>query len=250
MRFERLDQIRNLLDNEKSITLDELCRRMEVSKNTIRRDIVQLEKEGRIQKFYGGIRLIENNDAPTPFTEREITNSEAKMDIAKKAAKLVLPGEVIYIDSGTTTMHMVQFLVNTPDITIITTSLHVMLAASKYKINLIGVGGTLYFPAKSFVGAGTVLSLSQYNIGKVFMSSSGITLKQSVTNANLLECENKRAVMRNNAEKFLLIDNSKFGRSALMTYAQVSDFNAIITNHITSPEYKQMLDKLKVSIIQ
>lgn len=121
MKEERIHQIHELLIERKRISLDELCENFGVSKNTIRRDINELEEQGIIRKVYGGIVLKEAEIMSLePFSAREIRNINEKKKIAAVAAALVNDGEVIYIDSGTTTMHLLPHLAEKNFLTIVT----------------------------------------------------------------------------------------------------------------------------------
>ncbi len=248
MRYERLDKIMDLLNINKSINLDVLCEKLDVSKNTIRRDIAQLEQEGKIKKFYGGISLAESQNDPIPFIERESSYSNEKKQIAKIAADLVKPGDVIFIDSGTTTMHMVPYLAEKGNITIVTYSLNVMIEAAKYNLNLIATGGSLYCPSNSFVGSTVQHSLKQYNVCHAFMASSGISLDGGATNASPLESENKKFIMKGDSIKTLLIDHSKFDKRALVTYADLNEFDNIITSKEPDKVYKDYFNKNNINL--
>lgn len=228
MRYNRLEKIKQILRTENTISVERLAQTLEVSINTIRRDIATLESEGFISKFYGGIKLATPNE-PTPFSERESINAKAKVYVAQKAASFIKNRDVIFIDSGTTTMYLPEFLAQ-KNVTILTCSLLVMNTAVNLGLNLIGTGGTLFIPSKSFVGGDTLTALKKYNITKAFMSSSGVSLENGVTNASPLETEIKQFIMATGAEKNLLIDSSKFGKSALMSYADLKDFDNIFTD--------------------
>ena len=228
MRYNRLEKIKQILRTENTISVERLAQTLEVSINTIRRDIATLENEGFINKFYGGIKLATPNE-PTPFSEREASNTKAKVYVAQKAASYIKSRDVIFIDSGTTTMYLPEFLAQ-KNVTILTCSLLVMNSAVNLGLNLIGTGGTLYIPSKSFVGGGTLTALKKYNITKAFMSSSGVSIENGVTNASPLETEVKQFIMSTGAEKNLLIDSSKFDKAALMSYAELKDFNNVFTD--------------------
>lgn len=239
MKFNRLQQIHELLKAQNSISLDDLCQHFEVSKNTIRRDIAELEKSGIIRKVYGGIVLQEQKDnPPEPFACRENRNVEAKKQIAAMAAALVKDGDVVFIDSGTTTMHMVPYLVEKQHLTIVTASLHVINAAANYNnLNVIATGGALYVPSKAFVGPSVVECLERYNISKAFLTSTGISLEHGATNASPLEYEIKQCLVAKNCTKYLLVDNSKLDIASLMTYCQLKDLDYVIMNERPPQKY-------------
>lgn len=247
MRYNRIEHIKDILHKEKTISAEKLAEMTKVSVNTIRRDIAYLEKEGIIKKFYGGIRLSDVNE-PTPFDERLAANTKAKVVVAELAADEVESNDVIFIDSGTTTMHMPQFL-TAKNPAIITSSLLVMTEAANLGLNLIGLGGTYYVPSKSFVGNCAMENLSKYNITKAFMASSGINQSFNATNASPLETEIKQFVMKHAKQKYLLVDSSKFGKEALMTFSSITGFAKIFTDKEPDPYYANYCAANRIEIV-
>ena len=133
MKIDRRRKIHEALKEAHNISINDLCDMFGVSKNTIRRDIADLQEKGIIEKVYGGIVLADPPaNAPEPFAFREGRNAEAKKLIGRLAADLVNDGDVIYIDSGTTTMHMVPYLLDKQRLTIVTASVHVINMAATY----------------------------------------------------------------------------------------------------------------------
>jgi len=237
MKIDRLKKIEEILTESKSISIDELCSVLQVSKNTVRRDISELEKRGFIQKVYGGI-MLNSNESPEPFAMREIKNQLQKKQIAKLASNLVNDGDVIYIDSGTTTMHMVPYLADKVNLTIITASVHVINAALCYnQLNVIATGGSLYRPSNAFVGASVINCLKNYNISKTFLAATGFSLENGVTNTTPLESEIKHYVTQRSHTKVLLADSSKIGISSLMTFCQLKDLDYLIMEQ--EPQQKE-----------
>lgn len=250
MKFNRINKIQELLEDKRSISINKLCDIFEVSKNTIRRDIAELEKRGIIKKVYGGIMLNPTSIAPEPFASREIKNSLPKKQIARIAAELVSDGDVIYIDSGTTTMHMIPYLAEKRNITIVTASLNVINASTSYnQLNVISTGGSLYLPSKAFVGASVLSCLKNYNISKTFLATTGISLENGVTNASPLECEIKHYLSQKDNVKVLLVDSSKIGISSLMTYCQLKDLDYIIIDKEPPSDYIGYFSQNKVHLL-
>jgi DeoR family myo-inositol catabolism operon transcriptional repressor len=122
MRSKRISDIQDYIYENKTVTLDQLCRVFDVSKNTIRRDLKEIISGGNFKKIYGGVTVKDSKDLP-PFSERNISNLEAKKKIAAKAAELVEDSDVIFIDSGTTTIHMIDYIKDRKNLTIITSNL-------------------------------------------------------------------------------------------------------------------------------
>ena len=251
MKEERIHQIHELLKERKRISLDELCEIFGVSKNTIRRDIAELEEDGIIKKVYGGIVLKEAEiTSLEPFSAREIRNINEKKIIADLAASLVTDGEVIYIDSGTTTMHMLPRLAEKNFLTIVTASIYVLELATRFSnLNVIATGGNLQPPIKALVGADVVNCIKNYNFSKIFLASTGVSIEHGATNASPLECEVKRELVKKSCAKYLLVDNSKFDVASLMTYSDLSNIDHIVTDKNPPEKYFDFFQKNSVNLI-
>ena len=133
MRTKRIDLIERYIEEEKLVSLDVLCEKFAVSKNTIRRDIEELVKKGVVEKVYGGVSFkVPPSDTPlVPYEKRHTVLNTEKDTISKKAASFVKEGDIIYIDTGTTCLNMVDYLAHVP-CTIITNSLRIFMKAVQY----------------------------------------------------------------------------------------------------------------------
>ena len=201
MKATRLNDIENLLEEQNTLSINHLCEIFNVSKNTIRRDIAELEKRGTIKKVYGGIMRNQTN-IPEPFAAREIKNKTKKKQLAKLAANLVDDNDIIYIDSGTTTMHMIPYLAEKKNLTILTANVYVINEAFHYpQMNIIATGGTLYRPSNAFVGASVLQFLEGFNISKCFLAATGISIENGATNASPMEGDIKKYLTSNSKTK-------------------------------------------------
>ena len=127
MKLQRIQKIEEYIKQHGSLSLDELCREFEVSKNTIRRDIQELEARQIVNKVYGGVTF-NAKDALIPLAQRQITLKAEKMRIAAKAAELAQDGDILVIDAGSTTAHTVDYLSRRKHLTVITNSVPVLNA--------------------------------------------------------------------------------------------------------------------------
>lgn len=252
MKTQRLDSLEKYILGKRSVTIDDICQTYQVSKNTARRDLDELVARGTVAKVYGGVRA--KNSSPvqitlSSFSERHITNRTSKEYICKNAAALVNNDDIIFIDTGTTCVNMVEYLKDTR-CTIITNSLQVAITAIPYKnLNLLMLPGKLNRDTFSFVGIETVENLNVYNIDKAFMASTGITIDNGLTNASPEEYSVKKTAIQNSHSRYLLVDYSKFGRAALKTYCQLSDIQAIVTDRCPPDEYVTYCNDRKIKII-
>ncbi|MCL2863968.1 MAG: DeoR/GlpR family DNA-binding transcription regulator [Lachnospiraceae bacterium] len=242
MRTKRIDQIETYVLENKTVTLDKLCKNFNVSKNTIRRDIDQLITRGKITKVYGGVTAISKQDSNfrtiIPFAKRNSTLEKEKDAICREAASFIHDGDTIYIDTGTTSQNLVDYIAN-KHCTIITNSLQVSVKAVPYpNLNVISLTGTLKRDTLSFVGSQIMHELETYNINKAFLCCTGLSLNNGLTNATTDEYEIKKSVIKNSQTRILLADHSKFDKFTLMTFSPISSMQYIVTDR--EPEEKYM----------
>ncbi|MDO4296565.1 MAG: DeoR family transcriptional regulator, partial [bacterium] len=113
MRISRIDQLEHYILEHKSVSIDTLCEVFQISKNTVRRDLDVLLTRGNVEKVYGGVIACDNNSGIPElisFNERNIKNREAKNKIAALAASHVREKDIIFIDTGTTTVSIIDHL--------------------------------------------------------------------------------------------------------------------------------------------
>lgn len=251
MRTQRIDLIEKYILQEKSVSLDALCEKFAVSKNTIRRDIDSLVEKGAIRKVYGGVTAADPSGLSSkliPYETRHVTMSEEKDSICAMAAKYVKDGDIIYIDTGTTCLNMIEHI-STRQCTILTNSLQVCLNAVPYpNLNLISLPGRLQRETLSYVGSEIIDYLKTYNIGKAFMACSGVTIENGLTNSTTEEYIVKKAVISNAGQTYLLADHTKFGHFSLMTYCPLDVLDYIITDSPLTKEYGEYCQEHQISV--
>ncbi|CEM63166.1 DeoR/GlpR family DNA-binding transcription regulator [Treponema phagedenis] len=246
MRTTRLEDIENFIYANRTVSLDRLCEEFSVSKNTIRRDIDEIVKSGKIEKIYGGVRLIKENIPLLPFTDRNVKNLAVKKQIAQVACDYVKDKDIIFIDSGTTTCHMIEWLQD-KEITVITNNLEFLVQSVSYpKIRVFSLSGELNRNTLSFTGIHTLNILKEYNIAKAFMAATGISAKAGVTNTVPAESAIKQLVISRSQQVFLLVDSSKFNQVSMVTYAEFADIDRLITD---KPPTGALLKTLKQNYV-
>lgn len=248
MKSFRLRRMEQYILEKENVSMEELCEEFDVSMNTIRLDVAALVKKGSIKKVYGGVCSNRQNSL-VPFEERKMRNSDMKKAVCRAVADLVEDGDIIYIDSGTTTMYLTDYLDKHKNVTVLTNNLNVIMRAVPYEnIQVICLPGILERKTNSFVSAETGKILERYNIKKAIFSATGVTESGDVTNSSSLEYEIKREAMRNSEKKYLLLDSSKFGKSALLTFAHVADMDQIITDEYMSSELTELCKRYNVTL--
>lgn len=164
------------------------------------------------------------------FDTRNTVNNEAKLHICRLASSLIKPQDVIFIDTGTTCIHLIEYIHDIP-FTVITNSLMVAYAAAPYPdITIIITPGRLNRQTMSFTGPDVGTYLRSVNIQKAFMATTGLSIRGGLTNASEDEFNVKKAVCQNSREIYALADHSKFDRAALYTYSPLNQLKGIVTD--------------------
>ncbi|PFP24738.1 DNA-binding protein [Bacillus sp. AFS073361] len=247
IKEKRLKKIQEYVNEHQSASLDELVTVFNVSKNTIRRDVQELVDRGELKKVYGGVSVVQSK--LESFQVRQVRNQDRKELIAKKAASYVEDGDFIFIDSGTTTIEMLEYLKD-KQVTVFTNNIDFIVDSLPYeKINVITIGGMLERKTKSFVNPRNMDLLKDYNIKKAFMASTGISLTNGVTNASPLESELKKIVVNRSAEVYLLVDHDKFDKYGLMTYCGFDEIDYIVTDALPNETYQEYAKKNGIQLV-
>lgn len=237
MKISRLNSIEQYVIARETATIDELCEAFGVSKNTIRRDLNELEARGHIAKVYGGVTAV-SSAGPVPTPIRSGLHPADKTLIGRLAADEVEDGDTIFLDSGTTTVCMLKFLATKKRITLVTHSLGALAEASKYEnLNIISLGGIYSHPTDSFVGLSTFEALSSMKINKAFMAATGVSLENGMSNTTFLEAEIKRGVVHRACQVFLLADGSKLDHDAVLSFCPLSRLTGFITDRRPDDKY-------------
>lgn len=237
MREDRLRKTEEYIREKKTVSLDDLCLKFNVSKNTVRRDIAEITKRSDIRKTYGGVSAPLNRIPPS-FIERSTVDLDKKKLIGKYAAELVEDNDIIYVDSGTTTCQIIDYISEKKGLTVITHSLDVINRAAQYpNINLISLSGNLNRKTLSFTGQSTIEVIKDFNIGKAFMASNGMTIQNGATQSTSIEFAIKKAVVARSNKVYLMIESRKFGETTLLTYCLPDRIDKIITERLPDESF-------------
>lgn len=235
---DRYSGILEIINRQGSATLAELCTMLNTSESTIRRDLIYLDEKGALVKVRGGARS--NNDGTLAMIERNVGEkeklfAEEKEKIAKYAASLIKSGDFVYIDAGTTTEKMIDYITETDAVFVTNGFVHGRKLAMK-GLKVFVPAGEVKGTTEAIVGAASVLSLSEYNFTKSFLGANGISLEAGITTPDKREAEVKKAALKNSREVFFLADHSKFDRITAITFAPLSE-GKIITDRLENQKY-------------
>ena len=243
---ERHSMIIKAVNERASVTIAELAEMLDVSASTVKRDLIILANEGKIIKVRGG--AMSRNESFTSVEknveEKASICTEEKMTIAKYAAELIENGDFVFLDAGTTTEKMIDYL-NVKDVTFVTNGfIHAKKLARKgYKVFI--TGGEIKASTEAIVGAECVLTLKNYNFTKCFMGTNGISLTAGFTTPDVNEARVKSAAIESSREDYVLADHSKFDEVSSATFAGLGKA-VIITDRIPNRKYNNAADITEV----
>ncbi|WP_244852196.1 DeoR/GlpR family DNA-binding transcription regulator [Bacillus sp. J14TS2] len=252
--MERRNKIKEIVRSKKSVKVSELVHLFKVSEETIRRDLNQIEKDGLIQKNYGGAILLEDIDQPMdfilPVQQRKRQFLTEKNEIGRRAAELVQEGQIVILDAGTTTWCTVKNLHQLKDLTIISNALNVVEECSKNGDSSIYLlGGKLRRHSMSLVGPQIESELEKYSANYVFLGTSGFSLRQGFMSSDLYEAEIKRAMVSAGEKIVLLADHSKFQKVGLTSFCHLKDIDILITSDLVDEQILKEIRDAGVEVI-
>ena len=240
---ERLQGIERIVKEKGSASIPELMERMGISESTARRDLTLLDKQGRLQKVRGGAMIISDVYSTKEDTvlQKKDRNLEEKVEIAKYAASLIEPDDFVFIDAGTTTAYMIDYITQRNATYVTNAVLHARrLAAAGFRVFL--TGGELKGSTEALIGTEAVGALQRYHFVKGFFGVNGITLKCGFTTPDIHEASVKKAAVAQCRKCYILADSEKFNRVSPVTFAPFYGAK-IITDSIPMEyaEYKNIV---------
>ncbi len=247
--IERRREIYNILIDKKSVEVNDLSKKFNVSTMTIRRDLALLEKQGIVVTNYGGACLSEGTAIEPSFSLKAGQMIDKKKVMGLEASKLIQDGESIIIDCGTTTMQLGKNLQG-KRLTVITNSLIVGNILQGFpKIKFIMAPGVYDDKSVGFLGAVTVDFFRKFNVDKAFIGAQGFDLYRGATVPDELDAEVKKAIALSAKEKILMVGHEKVGASFFSKILDVKDFDYIITDDMVAQKVIDDIEQKGVKVL-
>ena len=252
MKRDRIAEIAELLDKRGKLTLEQLEAAFpNVSQMTLRRDLFQLEGEGKIIRVRGGamsVREVQKTSGE-PYVKKTTIHTDEKIVIAQKAASLIDEGASIFLDGGTTALYLAKEM---PDryCNVFTNGLAVATELSKKKnvvVNLLG--GQLIKENLSTASAFSSLYFTDTNFEIAIISAAAFTLENGFSCSTQVEAELLRVVCKKAKFLYMMLDSSKIGRIKPYTFARPEDINVLITDQDFPDSLKDKFKEMNIVVI-
>lgn len=248
-----LDMVR-FIEQQKVVSLGDICREFNVSMNTVRRDVNALIESGSIVKVHGGVMYKDADSAKTEiahYPSRAARNQGGKQRIGMLAAQLVEDGDTVFIDSGSTTEELInpEFLKKNV-MMVVSNSLPVFeRLQDEENVRIYALGG-IYVPhARAFTGTKAMQEISEMIISKAFLGASAVNGSFGVSNNLSYEIDLKRAVAEQAEKVILMVSCEKIGKSAAMKICAVDRLYAIVTDRKPDDELLSVFLENGVKVI-
>ncbi|MDQ0256889.1 DeoR family fructose operon transcriptional repressor [Evansella vedderi] len=249
LTFERQQLILSLLKDKKVVKLQEIVDATNASESTIRRDLTELENNNQLKRIHGGASLLTSMIEEPTIEEKQSKYTEEKLLIGQEAASIVKDGRSIYIDAGTTTKAMVEYL-KEKDIVVVTNGLNVLNELLLHGMKAYILGGFVKRGTHAMVGRGAIDALETYQFDMAFMGTNGLDLSSGYTTPDPEEAQVKAIAIKRSKEAYFLTDHSKFGDTS---FAKITDLSeaAIITSDKLNPDIlKSFAEKTEVRVVK
>lgn len=236
---QRLEEILTLVEENKTVTVQELTKKFSASESTIRRDLTTLHQNGRLIKVHGGAIALDSNfhAKDDDIESRQQLFQAEKNEIGRYAASLIKANDFVYLDSGTTTECMIPYLVE-KSATYVTNSISIAKKLVKSSLTSHIIGGELKASTEAIVGSEAIVNLSKYHFTKGFFGSNGISVSLGFTTPDVGEAMVKKAALIRCMAAYILSDSSKFNQISPVTFAEFFDAH-IITTKLLDPAFKK-----------
>lgn len=250
-----MNEIVRILSTVGMQRVTDLAEQTSVSEVTVRRDLRKLEDDGLVFIAHGAASINPGSDTLRIgdqyfITQQQAVHQHEKMVIGKRAAALVEPHDTIVIDTGTTPYYLARALPANYDLTVICVSLNVFIELhDRNDVNLIFAGGYYHKNSLMCESEEGIAMIRRHRASKAFLGATGIHEKMGVTSSNPWEQKTKRAIMESSLTNVLLVDSGKFRVVQTSYFADLHEFDIVISDSEVPDQYVSHITNSGVELI-
>lgn len=227
---ERQNWIAAQILEQGSVQVDELAERFQVSRMTIHRDLTDLEQQGVLRKVRNGATALPSSQFESDIRYRIHQNQAEKEALSRAVLSYIEPGQAIFLDEATTLLPLVRLLPSIAPLTVITNFLPIMDELSNQKeIHLISLGGEYLPRFSTFTGLLTEQIMSTLH-ADAFITSTTAVFEGVAYHPDQQVVRVKKAMIARSTRQYLLVDHSKFGKTALHEVSPLHSFARVVVD--------------------
>lgn len=228
-RNERKEEILKILSVQGYMTVAQLSKILYTSESSIRRDLIDLERETVVVRSYGGVELAKGNSRAIPFAQRLHNRIREKKVMAEKAVSLIKEKDIIFLDQSSSALFLAQELFRTRRVTIVTNNLEILCADQPAGVTVYSTGGRVSGNRRCLIGEGATESFRNYRADFAFFSSEAVSPEGVIYANTLEEVKLKQAMMENAQTAVFLCDSQKFSKYAGYKQCDLSRLDYMIS---------------------
>jgi DeoR family transcriptional regulator, aga operon transcriptional repressor len=246
---ERHQFILNKVQKEGHLNVLDLCKELDVSSVTIRKDLKLLEDKNLLFRTHGGASLHNPYTVDKHVNEKEKLQASEKMKIGAKAAKTIEPNDSIIIASGTTVLALAKNIKPIQGLTVITSALNVALELLHHEnVEIIQLGGIIRHTSSSSAGTYAERMLNDFFCSKLFLGVDGIDIEFGLTTTSADEAHLNRQMINFSQKVIVITDSTKFGRRSFGKICGLEEVNQIITDDRIPEHYVNHLENIGIEV--
>lgn len=248
---ERRLIILEMIKSQSAVTTAELTERFDVSIETIRKDLMFLEKNNQLNRVHGGAVIKAASGHWLDLQRRINDNKEAKRELSRLATELINEGDTIAVDAGSTALEFAQELKERfKTLTVVTHSLDVFNRINGFKnFTVILCGGYFLSEENAFYGAFTIKMLDDIHVGKAFIFPSAVSIKHGVCDYNPLLYDVQKKLLTVADQIIVLADSSKFEKNALLKVCDIDQKHIYVSDSALPAKIKEIYKSNNINII-
>ena len=241
LAITRRKVIKDLLQEHKSVTITDLAARLDVTKETIRRDLRAMERDNELIRTHGGAYVLEGVQNDIDIATRQALKIKEKEILAQKCDSLIQPGDIIFLDNSTTAWSIARKIVNR-NLSVVTASLEIAnILCNSPTIHFFLIGGEFSRKSMSFNGDGALRNLQRYFLDKAFISCRSVSMKYGLTDISDNAAMMHKLALEHSKQGFLVVDHSKLDNVSFTNAAPLKDIDGIVMDQPFTPEWQEYL---------
>ncbi|MBB5174235.1 DeoR family transcriptional regulator [Texcoconibacillus texcoconensis] len=249
LTIERQQKILEVLEEKETAAIHDFVQITGASESTIRRDLTDMEENGRLKRIHGGAALLKSGQEELTMEEKTTRNKQEKQAIAKFAADLVKDGDCLYLDAGTTTLELIPYLKGR-DVVVVTNGVSNVAKLIEAGIETYVTGGKVKGKTSALVGAKAVETLTSYRFDHCFLGANGIHSEMGFTTPDPEEAVVKATAHSLSRNCYFLVDHTKLGEVAFTKIVSVTSATVVTSSATPEEQLKKLAELTEVKVVQ
>jgi DeoR/GlpR family transcriptional regulator of sugar metabolism len=247
---QRRERIQAYLTTHNIVSSADLCALLDVSEATVRRDLEWLENEGILERTHGGAMLSQRVQLELQYVQRVQSRAEEKRQIGMLAASMIEDGDIVFINSGTTTTQVIRHIRSSADVTLVTNNVPACLELNDNGFEVLLLGGSYQPTSQSASGRFAIDNLNRIYATKAILAVDGLSLKFGCTVPTNSEAEiNQLMIQRNRGPLIVVTDHTKWGVVSNFEIARIDQIHTLVSDEGLDAHARAALSAYPLNIV-